>query len=116
MPKPVLLFALGLLANSAMAQQSPVASPPTGQPDSHAIPGASSDRTTVTVAPDPAATPMADPQSTAEFGSPSAVESPSSPMPNPSSWPAIRPSAKRPAWVKKAPPKAQPGKVSPPAH
>jgi hypothetical protein len=42
------------------------------------------------------------------------TDSPSSPMPNPNSWPAIKPSAKRPNWVKKAPP--EPAKTPPPPH
>jgi len=100
----VLALAATLAAPAALAQLSPVAAPPTGEPASNPIPSLSSPNTTVTIAPDPSATPMADPQSAAEYGSPSAVESPSSPMPNSASWPAIQPSAKRPAWVKKAPP------------
>jgi hypothetical protein len=36
------------------------------------------------------------------------VDSPSSPMPNPMAWPAVKPSAKRPPWVKKAPNAAPP--------
>jgi hypothetical protein len=66
----------------------------------------------VSVAPDKSATAMADPGSAAEFGSPSVTDSPSSPMPNPNAWPPIRPSAKRPDWVKKAPP--EPAKTPPP--
>lgn len=90
-----------LAAGPALAQSSPVAAPAPGETPQNLNP--SSATTTVTVAPDPAATAMADPQSAAQFGSPSAVDSPSSPMPNPKGWPAIKPSAKRPSWVKKAP-------------
>ncbi|HEY5288949.1 MAG TPA: hypothetical protein VIJ59_02830 [Caulobacteraceae bacterium] len=113
-----LAFAVMLMVSAApvLAQQSPVAAPPTGVPDANPIPGASSDTTTVTVQPDASATPMADPQSAAEFGSPSAVDSPSSAMPNAAAWPTIRPSAKRPSWVKKAPPSnAPPSTDQPPA-
>jgi len=104
-----LVVGLGLaaIASVAMAQSSPVAAPPPGEPVAHNL--NSPDSTTiVTVAPDPSATPMADPQSAAQFGSPSAVDSPSSPMPNPMAWPTPKPSAKRPPWVKKAPNAAPP--------
>jgi hypothetical protein len=97
---------------SVMAQSSPVAAPPPGEPVAHNL-NSSSPSTSVFVAPDPSATAMADPQSAAEFGSPSAVDTPGSPMPNPQSWPAIKPSAKRPNWVKKAPPSSVQKKVSP---
>jgi hypothetical protein len=107
-----------IAAPAAFAQSSPIAAPPEGQPEgqpsSTPIPGASSDTTTVTIAPDPSATAMADPQSAAQFGSPSAVDSPSSPMPFPAGWPAIKPSAKRPNWVKKAPPTNPPANAQPP--
>ena len=69
----------------------------------------------VSVEPDKSATAMADPGSAAEFGSPSVTDSPSSPMPNPASWPAMHPSAKRPNWVKKAPP-ATAKPTQPPPH
>jgi len=91
------------LAAPAMAQQSSVSAPPAGDSDSHPLPGVSTDTTSVTVVPDRSATPMADPQSAAEFGSPSAVDSPSSPMPNAASWPTPTPGAKRPKWLQKAP-------------
>jgi hypothetical protein len=56
----------------------------------------------VSVEPDKSATAMADPGSAAEFGSPSATGSPSLPMPM--TVPPIQRTAKRPGWVKKAPP------------
>jgi hypothetical protein len=68
----------------------------------------------VMVTPDPSATSMADPQSAREYGSPSAVDSPSSPMPDPNGWPTPRKSAKRPKWVQKAPAKDQTSPASPP--
>ncbi|HEV7156899.1 MAG TPA: hypothetical protein VGN38_00905 [Caulobacteraceae bacterium] len=98
---------LAVLASSAVAQSSPVASPPAGEPVAHNLNPPDSP-TVVMVVPDPSATAMADPQSAAQFGSPSAVDSPSSPMPNPMAWPAVKPSAKRPPWVKKAPNAAPP--------
>ncbi|HEY1449070.1 MAG TPA: proteophosphoglycan 5 [Caulobacteraceae bacterium] len=111
----VVALVLVSLATSATAQKSPVAAPPPGQPAAaqNLNPGSS---TTVTVAPDPAATAMADPQSAAEFGSPSAVDSPSTAMPNPAAWPTPKPSAKRPNWVKKAPSTAADQKAPPPPH
>ncbi|HEY1559302.1 MAG TPA: hypothetical protein VGF71_00265 [Caulobacteraceae bacterium] len=110
MSKITLIIALGvvLAAPIAWAQQSPVATPPPGEPAANPIPDLSNDRTTVMVTPDPSATSMADPQSAAEYGSPSAVDSPSSPMPDPNGWPTPRPSAKRPKWVKKAPASVEP--------
>lgn len=117
MKKTVLAIAFGLTlaASAASAQKSPVAAPDPGEPAANPIPDLSTDRTTVLITPDPSATSMADPQSAAEFGSPSAVDSPSSPMPDPNGWPTPKPSAKRPKWVQKAPAKnaeAQP----PPPH
>lgn len=103
-----------LAASGVLAQSSPVAAPPPGEPAAHNL-NPSSPSTTVTVAPDPSATSMADPQSAAEFGSPSAVDSPSTAMPNPAAWPAIKPSAKRPNWVKKAP-SAETGTKTQPPH
>ena len=105
MPKITLViaFATLLAAPIAWAQQSPVSTPPPGEPAANPIPDLSNDRTTVMVAPDPTATSMADPQSAAEYGSPTAVDSPSTAMPDPNGWPTPRPSAKRPKWVKKAP-------------
>jgi hypothetical protein len=43
------------------------------------------------------------------------VDSPSTAMPNPAAWPAIKPSAKRPNWVKKAP-SAETGTKTQPPH
>lgn len=107
-------FGLAAIASMAMAQSSPVAAPPAGEPVAHNL--NSPDSTTVlTVAPDPSATPMADPQSAAQFGSPSAVDSPSSPMPNPTAFPPVKRSAKRPPWVQKAPAGPQPAKPAPPS-
>jgi hypothetical protein len=101
---PIIALAAALSAFAAQAQQSPASPPPQyNEPEVHPIPGLSSEHTTVTIAPDPSATPMADPQSAAEYGSPSAVESPGSPMPNTSAWPTPQASAKRPKWLKKAP-------------
>jgi len=100
-------------ASTVMAQSSPVAAPEPGEAPANL--NSSSSTTMVTVAPDPSATAMADPQSAAEFGSPSAVDSPSSAMPNPNAWPAIKPSAKRPNWVKKAPP-SEKDRTLPPPH
>lgn len=104
----VIAAAAVLAAPIATAQQSPVSTPPPGEPAANPIPDLSNDRTTVMVAPDPSATSMADPQSAAEYGSPTAVDSPSSPMPDPNGWPTPRPSAKRPKWVKKAPASVEP--------
>ena len=59
----------------------------------------------VSVVPDKSATAMADPGSAAEFGSPSATGSPGQPMPM--AVPPIERTAKRPAWVKKAPPTSE---------
>ena len=59
-------------ASTVMAQSSPVAAPEPGEAPANL--NSSSSTTMVTVAPDPSATAMADPQSAAEFGSPSAVE------------------------------------------
>lgn len=107
------LIVIGVFATSTvMAQSSPVAAPGPGETPTNL--NSSSSTTTVTVAPDPSATSMADPQSAAEFGSPSAVDTPNSAMPNPNSWPAIKPSAKRPNWVKKAPPSDKDKNVPPP--
>ena len=106
-------LALAALAPEAIAQSSPVAAPPAGEVAAHTL-NPSSDTTSVTVAPDRSATAMADPQSAAEFGSPSAVDTPSSAMPHPGAWPTIRQSAKRPSWLKKAPPNDGKDKVSPP--
>ena len=107
------LVVAGVFATSTVvAQSSPVAAPEPGEAPANL--NSSSSTTMVTVAPDPSATAMADPQSAAEFGSPSAVDSPSSAMPNPSAWPAIKPSAKRPNWVKKAPPSEKDRTVPPP--
>lgn len=100
-----------LTGGPVLAQSSPVAAPAPGETPQNLNPASAT--TTVTVAPDPSATAMADPQSAAQFGSPSAVDSPSSPMPNPNGWPAIKPSAKRPPWVKKAPAAAAAGQPSP---
>ncbi|HEY1414835.1 MAG TPA: hypothetical protein VGF42_02995 [Caulobacteraceae bacterium] len=110
MSKFTLVIALGavLAAPLAWAQKSPVATPPPGEPAANPIPSLSNDRTTVMVTPDPSATSMADPQSAAEHGSPTAVDSPSSPMPNPNGWPTPKPNAKRPKWVKKAPASVKP--------
>lgn len=99
----VIVMGLALTAPAAWAQKSPVAAPPPGEPAANAIPDLSTDRTTVMITPDPSATSMADPQSAAEYGSPTAVDSPSSPMPDPAGWPTPKPSAKRPKWVQKAP-------------
>ena len=96
-------FGLALATPVVWAQESPVSTPPPGEPAANPIPSLSSDRTTVMITPDPSATSMADPQSAAEYGSPTAVDSPSSPMPDPAGWPTPKPSAKRPKWVKKAP-------------
>lgn len=102
---PIIALAAALSAFSVQAQQSSGSTPPAySEPEVHPIPGLSSERTTVTINPDPSATPMADPQSAAIYGSPSAVESPGSPMPNASAWPTPQPSAKRPKWLPKAPP------------
>jgi len=103
-----------MLAAPAMAQQSSVSAPPAGEPESHPLPGVSTDTMSVTVVPDRSATPMADPQSAAEFGSPSAVDSPGSPMPNAAGWPTPTPSAKRPKWLQTAP-DAKP-QTPPPPH
>jgi hypothetical protein len=105
MTKITLAITLGIVlaAGCAFAQKSPVAAPAPGEPAANPIPSLSSDRTTVLVTPDPSATSMADPQSAAEYGSPSAVDSPSSPMPDPAGWPTPKPSGKRPKWVQKAP-------------
>lgn len=110
----VLVVAGVFAASTVIAQSSPVAAPEPGEAPANL--NSSSSTTTVTVAPDPSATSMADPQSAAQFGSPSAVDSPSSAMPNPMSWPAIKPSAKRPNWVKKAPPSEKDRKDVPPPH
>ncbi|HEY2483205.1 MAG TPA: hypothetical protein VGI30_13565 [Caulobacteraceae bacterium] len=113
MNKILIAFVLASLAGgSVLAQSSPVAAPAPGETPQNLNP--SSATTTVTVAPDPAATSMADPQSAAQFGSPSAVDSPSSPMPNPNGWPPIKPSAKRPSWVKKAPASSAPTQTTTP--
>jgi hypothetical protein len=111
----IVLVVTGVFAASTvMAQSSPVAAPEPGEVPANL--NSSSSTTSVTMAPDPSATSMADPQSAAEFGSPSAVDSPSSAMPNPNSWPAIKPSAKRPNWVKKAPPSEKDRKDVAPPH
>ncbi|MGH7025622.1 MAG: hypothetical protein ACREEB_18830 [Caulobacteraceae bacterium] len=107
MLKVCLALALAMSCSAALAQQSPVSAPPAGEPDANPIPPLSSPNTTVTVQPDKSATPMADPQSAAIYGSPSAVETPSSPMPNPNAWPTPTGGMKRPNWVKKAPPAAK---------
>jgi len=112
---PIIVLAAALSAFAAQAQQSPVSAPPANEPAVNPIPGLSSEHTTVTIAPDPSATPMADPQSAAIYGSPSAVDSPGSPMPNTAAWPTPQPSAKRPKWLQKAPPPppAQPATDAP---
>ena len=105
---PIIALAAALSAFAAQAQQSPVSAPPANEPAVNPIPSLSTEHTTVTIAPDPSATSMADPQSAAMFGSPSAVGSPSSPMPNPSAWPTPQASARRPKWLQKAPPPPPP--------
>lgn len=116
MTKTVLAIVVGLTlaAPGAWAQQGPSAAPPPDESAPNPIPDLSTDRTTVFVTPDPSATAMADPQSAAEYGSPSAVDSPSSPMPDPAGWPTPKPSAKRPKWVQKAP--ASGAAPPPPPH
>ena len=102
--------------SGAAAQSNPPARPTSQKPVRNPTPSDEpSAGYTVTVEPDKAATAMADPGSAAEFGSPSATESPSSPMPNPAAWPPIHASAKRPNWVKKAPP-ATATPPQPPPH
>jgi hypothetical protein len=106
---PIIALSAVVAASAAHAQQSAISAPPPNEPAAHPIPDLSSEHTTVTIAPDPSATPMADPQSAAIYGSPTAVE-PGSPMPNTAAWPTPQPSARRPSWLKKAvaPPPAEP--------
>jgi hypothetical protein len=115
-----LITAIALVAltatSSAMAQTASTAplKPSSQKPVKNPTPSDEpSGGYAVSVAPDRSATAMADPGSAAEFGSPSVTDSPSSPMPNPNAWPTIHRSAKRPDWVKKAPPEA---KTPPPPH
>ena len=100
---PIIALAAALTAFAAQAQQSAISAPPPNEPAAHPIPSLSTDRNTVLITPDPSATSMADPQSAAMFGSPTAVE-PGSPMPNALGWPTPQPSARRPKWLQKAPP------------
>jgi hypothetical protein len=112
MLKTAAAIAIGALisAPAAFSQETPPpdevtpSAPAPDVPVNHPLPGVSSDTTSVMVAPDPSTTGMVDPQAADEFGSPSAVESPGAPMPYAGSWPAMKPSAKRPKWVQKAPP------------
>jgi hypothetical protein len=100
---PIFALAAVLTAFGAEAQQSAITAPPPNEPEAHPIPSLSSEKNTVMITPDPSATSMADPQSAAIYGSPTAVE-PGSPMPNAMAWPTPQPSAKRPKWLQKAPP------------
>lgn len=116
----VLITTIALAALAAASGVAAQTSPPARPTSQKAVktptpPDEPSAGYSVTVEPDKSATAMADPGSAAEYGSPSVTDSPSSPMPNPASWPPMHPSAKRPPWVKKAPPAtAKPSE--PPPH